>query len=806
MQLRISSPAQLLGLFGLLVLGGCGGGSYSGGTASGNGNSGGNGSTGPFASREQFFSQRVQPSLAFCRSCHIPGGVGDTAEGERFMLSSSSSQDLANLEAAWNRMGGNNPVSRILLMPSDAALQHSAGQPWPVTSVSYQNMALLLQCFEKPAQCLDILNAGGGGAPTPELPLLGAPRGRHVWSQFCEGKPAQTALPTDPRTRILPGIESGTHAVYFNAVWEDCHPEQNPQKQPLTCGEWQDRVTLGRQILDQEALLGPVMTAATFDGLWRAWGESSKPVDFEQRLKDRYGLAAAPYDNPYPRADGSQGQLPWGLVQTKDVQGNYNGEVAMTCAMCHDSQLGDGSQGPGPLRGKGTDNFDFWLLLADTFKTLDPQSLSNGYALILAGWPANSTRGVSNATSAFELLMALRDFDTLDLSPGVKIFPFHSASGDEDTPMWWNLSHKTRKFFEGGISSDSTRGLMPFLTADTGKDGATIKGYEDEFEGVRAYIDSLTSPPWPRAVNAALAEQGAILFHSKNLWAHEGNAQAPRPAGGNGSCASCHGAYSPRYAHDPAYLPSADLIGVAGHIVREDIIGTDPHRARMIVGTEQLRNGWDTLWFGYADLNPDHAAAQAGDPLNEMLNDYPTFAAGTPLADALPSRAVGVCGWQGHTVGYNAPPLHGVWASAPYFHNGSVPTLRQVLRSSERVPVWRRQLNANGGFDTTLDGYDFERLGWKHDALDCGATPGFPYIECDPGVPVVGEWVGQLTALGGEYFWNGHQDIAPLTPYQVEQRKIYSSYRYGASNKGHVFSDVLNDAELSAILEYLKTL
>ena len=30
-------------------------------------------------------------------------------------------------------------------------------------------------------------------------------------------------------------------------------------------------------------------------------------------------------------------------------------------------------------------------------------------------------------------------------------------------------------------------------------------------------------------------------------------------------------------------------------------------------------------------------------------------------------------------VGYVAPPLDGIWASAPYFHNGSVPSIELVL-------------------------------------------------------------------------------------------------------------------------------
>jgi hypothetical protein len=40
--------------------------------------------------------------------------------------------------------------------------------------------------------------------------------------------------------------------------------------------------------------------------------------------------------------------------------------------------------------------------------------------------------------------------------------------------------------------------------------------------------------------------------------------------------------------------------------------------------------------------------------------------------------------------GYIAPPLVGIWASAPYFHNGSVPTLWQVLDPDSRADIWTR--------------------------------------------------------------------------------------------------------------------
>ncbi|MFG0332885.1 MAG: cytochrome c, partial [Maioricimonas sp. JB049] len=61
-----------------------------------------------------------------------------------------------------------------------------------------------------------------------------------------------------------------------------------------------------------------------------------------------------------------------------------------------------------------------------------------------------------------------------------------------------------------------------------------------------------------------------------------------------------------------------------------------------------------------------------------------------------------------HPEGYIAPPLDGIWASAPYFHNGSVPTLWHVLNPDERPVVWKR----------TEDGYDHGRMGLEVTEFD----------------------------------------------------------------------------------------
>ena len=109
--------------------------------------------------------------------------------------------------------------------------------------------------------------------------------------------------------------------------------------------------------------------------------------------------------------------------------------------------------------------------------------------------------------------------------------------------------------------------------------------------------------------------------------------------------------------------------------------------------------------------------------------------------------------------GYVAPPLTGVWATAPYLHNGSVPTLWHLLRPSERPAVWRR----------TRDGYDRERVGLEIETFDAAPT-------------------------------------AAEQPDRTLRRKFFDAAGMGKSIAGHDYPDALSDDEKRAVLEYLKTL
>jgi len=110
-------------------------------------------------------------------------------------------------------------------------------------------------------------------------------------------------------------------------------------------------------------------------------------------------------------------------------------------------------------------------------------------------------------------------------------------------------------------------------------------------------------------------------------------------------------------------------------------------------------------------------------------------------------------------MGYVAPPLDGIWATAPYFHNGSVPTIEAVLDSSKRPTYWTRSFSSTD--------YDQAAVGWNFGVLDHG------------------------------------QDDEPVATKRVF---IYDTTKLGYGNAGHTFGDALSGDDRRAVLEYLKTL
>ncbi|MBT3981752.1 MAG: hypothetical protein HOE90_10390 [Bacteriovoracaceae bacterium] len=107
--------------------------------------------------------------------------------------------------------------------------------------------------------------------------------------------------------------------------------------------------------------------------------------------------------------------------------------------------------------------------------------------------------------------------------------------------------------------------------------------------------------------------------------------------------------------------------------------------------------------------------------------------------------------------GYMAPPLLGVWATAPYLHNGSVPTLYHLLFESERPKIWKV---------TDYKKYDHKNMGLSFNKF--------------LSVPIV---------------------------YDNEmKRRFFDTTGHSKSNKGHSFGSELSEQQKWELLEYLKTL
>ena len=166
-------------------------------------------------------------------------------------------------------------------------------------------------------------------------------------------------------------------------------------------------------------------------------------------------------------------------------------------------------------------------------------------------------------------------------------------------------------------------------------------------------------------------------------------------------CADCHGTYG-----EGGRYPEK--------VVSIDLVGTD--RARFDSLTKEHREWMKVGWLSFF---------------------------GRDLVETEPA-------------GYLAPPLDGIWASAPYLHNGSVPTLEHLLNSSTRPKVWRQ----------TGTAVDYDRGGLAVETLD-----------------KVPEKLGEQ-----------------------ERRWYFDTGLFGKSSAGHTFGDDLSGDERRALLEYLKSI
>jgi len=221
--------------------------------------------------------------------------------------------------------------------------------------------------------------------------------------------------------------------------------------------------------------------------------------------------------------------------------------------------------------------------------------------------------------------------------------------------------------WNGNIPIPIFRNLAAELTLGLGRDtDIRIAAFSEDL------LRDLPAPVYPFPVDLALAKKGAALFDE--------------------NCAACHRPHNGK-VYD---------------------LGTDLGRARVVSDTiaKNARDSFTKI------CSPTRVVEMP--PSGDRLAPCAKFE-----GVSLENRAdVSMADPATHE-GYNALPLGGVWAQAPYLHNGSVPTLYHLLVPRERPAVF---IKSRLDYDKKLVGFSWEpgqtlsREGYRFD------TASFPAL------------------------------------------------------------------------------
>jgi mono/diheme cytochrome c family protein len=398
---------------------------------------------------------------------------------------------------------------------------------------------------------------------------------------------------------------------------------------------------------------------------------------------DRVFGPAAPEDS-LPGRTGDAYGLPYNFSPAISSEGVR--VVSANCMSCHASHInGQLVLGLGAADGDFTSDPSVQIdavasLVTDPVEVTEYQRFA-GRMHAIAPYTQEATIGVNPADNLTAVLMSHRDPATLAWSDTAMIPLPQVQVAPVDVPPWWRMSKKNAMFYSAAGRGDHARIMMTasILCTDSVAEATTI---DAAFVDVRAWIEQLTPPAWPFAIDTSLVAHGQDVFQR--------------------TCARCHGM-------GDAY---------PNELVPLDVIGTDPLLAQGTAefGTAYIAWFAASFWGQVSRLDPQQ--------------------------------------------GYMAPPLDGIWATAPYFHNGSVPTLETLLDSSKRPKFWVRT-----SYDST--DYDQTNVGWNFTAVTHGQAD---------------------------------------EPTKLARVKIYDTTLPGYGNKGHTFGDSLSSSDRAAVIEYLKTL
>ena len=414
---------------------------------------------------------------------------------------------------------------------------------------------------------------------------------------------------------------------------------------------------------------------------------------------------------------GNPDGLPVGF--TKDT-GSGTAYVGLTCAACHSNQLN--------YKGTGI-RIDGAPTLADHFQLIDDlvaalQATVNDdakferFAAKVKGHDAQGLR--EEVRKAATALATRQNADRSDHPYGFArldafgaIFNqvlgadidhhqnYQPANAPVSFPFIWDTPQSDLVQWNGAAPNAGVGILARDVGEVLGVFGAVsvthregLKGYASSLDVValgqiEKALEGLWSPQWPAQflppIDTAKAARGQAIYQQQ--------------------CVGCHALIN---RTDPKRRITAVMIPI-------EKIGTDPTMATNFV------------------LRAAETGRLKGDKVNDLVGE--TFGPYSTGVDVLENVVIGtILGEKAESVeaelteylrvkkartfpprSYKARPLDGIWATAPYLHNGSVPNLWQLLQSPEtRV---KQFYVGSREFDPVNVGYDIQPFdgGYKYD-------------------------------------------------------------------------------------------
>lgn len=385
------------------------------------------------------------------------------------------------------------------------------------------------------------------------------------------------------------------------------------------------------------------------------------------------------YSVPYPQGTRPTTRLGFGLIRTADGTG-----FSLSCAECHSANL-FGKTVLGMTNRFPRAN-EFFLAAKRALPLVSADMLKNfGDAtdgevrmfqrlqenLKSVGTKNPATLGLDTSLAQVALSLARRNQDPYatrsdDAAMHPRPDPLDTAPADSKPAVWWNVKFKNRFLSDGSMISGSPI-LTNILWNEIGRGGDLVQ-LEDWLKRNESTIRELTSAVFsseaPRftdffpaeGISLDQAKRGEIVF--------------------NAHCTACHGSYQKAWKQPGSEaLPASELLKttLVTYLPQTPVVdvGTDPGR---YLGMTSLQGA----------LNPLEISQKNGITVQAQR-------------------------------GYVPPPLVGIWARWPYFHNNSAPTLCAVLSRHEDRPVQYYAGEANDpatDFDSTCNGYPAEQPQW----------------------------------------------------------------------------------------------